>query len=442
MKSEKNTGHTIVSPGPSEPAGSFLHHLWASIAFTVTLGIICCGVYPLIVYGLAMTFFPNQANGSLVKKDGTPTTEDKDAVGSSLLGQNFTMPGYFHPRPSAAGNGYDPTSSGGSNLGPLSAKLMHGTTNTNALTVIAVDKKHSLGPIAGRFEGTVAAVTGTSITISSDGGKTKQTYTLDASVADPNTVVNSRGRTIHATTLSAPTHTGTSVELLLNSKTPAAVTAINVIDQSSDAASNTIDTTAKTITLPGPTANDPTTVINLVDGKTAYIVNGTSGAKITDVTPDMAVHVVATIVESYDGIADRVIHYCEDNSIGYKCSLPTTDFKDADGIDDSKLIQELNAASDPPTITPDKPIPGDAVTASGSGLDPHIGPENAQLQIGRIAAARNIKPEQVQKVMDAHTDQPSLGFLGDPGVNVLMANLALDKEYPLPAAPTTAPASK
>ena len=446
MNNNTNNSEPPVNARPPEPAGSFLHHLWASVAFTVTLGIVCCVVYPAIVYFLSQAIFPAKANGSLVKKDGTYTTKDEEAVGSYLLGQSFSLPGYFHPRPSAAGSGYDPTGSGGSNLGPLSAKLVHGTFKNMALTVFAFDKKHSLAPVNGRVQGAIAGVTGTTVTISTDGGKTKQTFTLDPSVADPNTIVNSRGRTIHATTLGAPTHAGASVELMLNDKTPPVVTAINVIDQETDAASNVIDPNAKTITLPGATASDSSTVVNLLDGKTVYVVNGTAGAKMTDVTPDMAVHVVASVVMDYDGIADRVIHYCEDNSIDYKCSLPVTDFKDADGIDDSKLNQELSAATDLPTITPAQPIPADAVTASGSGLDPHISPENAEFQKVRVAAARNIKPEQVEELIAAHTDKPDLGILGDPGVNVLMLNLALDAKYPLPAPPatqpTTAPAAK
>src|ERR1035437_9974362 len=86
---------------------SFLGHLWASIAATLVLTIICCGIYPLIVWGIAQGVFPNQANGSLVKKDGTYTTKDEEAVGSALLGQCFSASQYFHPRPSSAGPGYD-----------------------------------------------------------------------------------------------------------------------------------------------------------------------------------------------------------------------------------------------------------------------------------------------------------------------------------------------
>src|ERR1700722_18177832 len=107
MKSEKNTGLTMITHQDPESSGSYIGHIWASIAFTFTLGIICCVIYPAVVYFLAQALFPNQANGSLVTKDGKMTTKDEEAVGSSLLGQNFSAVGYFQPRPSAAGNGYD-----------------------------------------------------------------------------------------------------------------------------------------------------------------------------------------------------------------------------------------------------------------------------------------------------------------------------------------------
>ncbi len=73
------------------------------------------------------------------------------------------------------------------------------------------------------------------------------------------------------------------------------------------------------------------------------------------------------------------------------------------------------------------PVPADAVTASGSGLDPHISPENAELQVSRVAKARSLSQEEVRKLIRQYTDGPDLGVLGDAGVNVLELNLALDR---------------
>jgi K+-transporting ATPase ATPase C chain len=231
------------------------------VVMTVLTGL----AYPAVITGIAQVVFRDQANGSLIVSNG-------QVIGSRLIGQSFTKPEYFHPRPSAAGNGYDPTASAGSNLGPTSAKLINGTTKID-------DKK------------------------------------------------------------------------------------IEVVD--------------------------------------------------------------------FDGIKDRIVHYCVDNDIPYDSSVSLDRFKDAQGnLDDVKLIKAFNDDKAPLVFTPKTPIPADAVTASASGLDPHISPGNAQAQAARVARARGISAEQVQDVMAQHTEGRSLGFLGEPGVNVLLLNLALDQQFP------------
>lgn len=93
------------------------HELRVSVEVTLVLVVLCCGLYPVVVWAVAQALLPDKANGSLIKAD-------RAAVGSSLIGQGFAGPAYFHPRPSATGQGYDATGSGGTNLGPTSRRLI------------------------------------------------------------------------------------------------------------------------------------------------------------------------------------------------------------------------------------------------------------------------------------------------------------------------------
>jgi K+-transporting ATPase ATPase C chain len=195
-----------------------LKQLRPAVLMTLVLCVLTGVIYPGFVTGLARAFFPKQADGSLVTVNGR-------VVGSALIGQSFTRPEYFHPRPSAAGSGYDAAASSGTNKGPTDAKL--------ADTLIAL-----------RVDSTVA-----------------------------------------------------------------------------------------------------------VDG----------------------------------GVKGR--------------------------------------------------IPSDMVTASASGLDPDISPANAQLQVARVAKARGADSAAVRALVDAHTQGRQFRFFGDPRVNVLLLNIAVDSAFPMPSQP-------
>jgi len=233
-----------------------------TLAFTVLTGLL----YPGIITGVSQLVFPTRANGSLVTVNGK-------IVGSNLIGQNFSKPEYFHPRPSAAGNGYDATASGGTNLGPTSAKLIRGTTQID-------DKKKE-------------------------------------SVA-------------------------------------------------------------------------------------------------------------------FDGISVRIVHYCLENDIPYESSMPLDQFKNAQGdLDDVKLIKAFNDDKQPLLFTAKASIPADAVTASASGLDPHISPANAEAQAARVASVRKVGVDEVRQLITGSTEPADLGFLGEPRVNVLKLNIAIDQRFPI-----------
>lgn len=113
-------GILVSRPGIKETSkmSYMISELRTAVAATLFLSVVLCGIYPLVVWGLSQGLFPYEANGSLILRNG-------EVVGSELIAQGFTSSRYFHPRPSAAGEtGYDAGNSSGSNLGPLSKKLI------------------------------------------------------------------------------------------------------------------------------------------------------------------------------------------------------------------------------------------------------------------------------------------------------------------------------
>ena len=114
---------------------NIVNELRISLIATACLAVLLCGIYPGIVWLIAQGIFPDRANGSLVTVEG-------QVVGSSLLAQRFDGQGYFHPRPSAAGAGYDAANSSGSNLGPTSQKLIDAVKER----IDAYRAENNLGP--------------------------------------------------------------------------------------------------------------------------------------------------------------------------------------------------------------------------------------------------------------------------------------------------------
>src|ERR1700733_285691 len=95
----------------------YFQQIKISVIVLLVFAVVCCGIYPLVVWVFGQALFPFQANGSLI------ANSQGQIIGSQIIGQNFTGPEYFDSRPSNAGAGYDPSASGGSNLGPTSQKL-------------------------------------------------------------------------------------------------------------------------------------------------------------------------------------------------------------------------------------------------------------------------------------------------------------------------------
>jgi potassium-transporting ATPase KdpC subunit len=295
---------------------------WAALRALFVLTVILGFGYPLLVWLVSLVpGLHDNADGSIVTAVGKP-------VGSKLIGQSFTdasgnpLPQYFQSRPSAAGNGYDPLSSGGSNLGPESM-----------VDIPADPAKLAAGASAADAGFKPSLLT--------------QVCSRSAAVAKLEGVQGAR-----------PFCTGGGVGAVLSVIGPR---------DPRDPHSGVLH---------------PTRVVSVNE-------------------PCATAH--QTFRDIYEGVRVECAAYGEDYATG-------------------QLVPIRGAAPGNPRVPPD------AVTASGSGLDPDISPAYAEIQVARVANARHVTPQQIREVVQANV---SGGYFGAPAVNVLQLNLQLDHRYPV-----------
>jgi K+-transporting ATPase c subunit len=304
---------------------NFVRMHWAAFRALLVLTVLTGLAYPLFIWLVAqIPGLHDKAEGSIISANGKP-------IGSRLIGQLFTdkdgnpLPQYFQSRPSAAGNGYDPTSSGASNLGPESI----------------VDTPADPSQVAAGKSATDAGFKPSLLT---------QVCTRSAAVAQLEGLDKDAG--------SRPFCTGGGVGAVLSVIGPR------------DARGNVVH---------------PTRVVSVNEP-----------CQSTQ-SPFLAI---------YQGVRVECAKYGEDYSIGQTVAI-------------------RGAAPANPAV------PADAVTASGSGLDPEISPAYADMQVVRVARARHVSPDQVRAVLAQYRNGRDLGIFGEPRVNVLQLNLQLDHQFPV-----------
>lgn len=275
--------------------------LRALLVFTLLLGL----AYPLAMVAVGrIPGLADRTDGSIIDVDGRP-------VGSTLIGQSFTdargnpVPRYFQSRPSAAGDGYDPTVTSASNLGPEDIVDTHAAESKQSLLTQVCARSKAVGEL--------------------DGVDGRRPYC---------------------------TFDGVGAVLAVFRR----------------------------------------------DGLTGPVTRVVSVNQTAPATPFIA---------RYEGVPVEL-------------AMPGEDHRAAGAT----IVAVRGDASAEPAV------PADAVTESGSGLDPHISPAYAQLQVARVARERGADPAAVKRLVRAHTTGRALGFMGAPGVNVLQLNLALDEQFP------------
>ncbi|HTW66710.1 MAG TPA: potassium-transporting ATPase subunit KdpC [Bryobacteraceae bacterium] len=137
-ESKEPEGSTLREAFPPATSFQFSEQLRPAIVGVLTLTVLTGCVFPLLLFAIGRPLFPRQANGSLLIRDGV-------IVGSEQIGQQFTQPEYFQPRPSAAGKGYDATASSGTNLGPNNSKLKDGAAGFPGIRQLAEEYRRSNG---------------------------------------------------------------------------------------------------------------------------------------------------------------------------------------------------------------------------------------------------------------------------------------------------------